>query len=287
METEKFISVIIPTYNRDFFLPKAIDSVLNQTHRNFELIVVDDGSTDSTAELVAGYQQVDGRKIIYLRQENAGPAAARNRGIRAASYDLLAFLDSDDRFDRRKLELQMAAMLADRQCLISHTREIWYRRGRFLNQKRKHRKYSGYIFEHCLPLCAVGMSTVMVKRELFDMVGCFDEDFRCCEDYDFWLRVSMHHPFLLVDQPLTIKEGGRPDQVSVQFATGMDRYRIRALEKLCAGGELTLEQRSQVMHELTRKCRIYGNGCIKHGRLEEGKYYLELPNRYIADPSGS
>lgn len=280
METEKFVSVIIPTFNRRIFLPGAIESVLKQTWRDFELIIVDDGSTDGTGELVSDYQRGCDRKIVYLRQENKGPASARNLGVRNASHNLLAFLDSDDQFDSRKLELQVTAMHAHRQFLISHTQETWYRRGSFLNQKKHHRKYSGYIFNQCLPLCAVGMSTVMVRRALFDSIGYFDEQFRCCEDYDFWLRASLQYQFLLIDQPLTRKEGGRPDQVSVQFATGIDKYRIRAMEKILSGGELSTPQRLMVLEELARKCRIYGNGCIKHGRPEEGRHYLELPGRY-------
>jgi len=275
METEKYVSVIIPTFNRCFLLKKAIESVLAQTYRHFELIVVDDGSTDQTAELLAAYDEV-----IYLRQENSGPAAARNRGVRAAAFDLIAFLDSDDCFDKRKLEIQVAAMRDNPACLISHTDELWFRHGQVLNQKNRHQRAGGFIFAECLPLCAVGMSTVMLRRRLFDAVGFFDEDFPCCEDYDLWLRVAANHAFLLIDRPLTIKDGGRPDQVSYQHRVGMDQFRIRALGKQLAAGTLTARQTELARAELARKCRIYGNGCLKHGRSAEGRYYLELPARY-------
>lgn len=266
------ISVIIPTYNRREFLARAIDSVLDQSWQDFELIVVDDGSTDDTARSVAGY----GGRVRYLYQENRGPAAARNTGVRAAEGELIAFLDSDDRFAPEKLAVQQAAMAARPEYLISHTDEIWYRRGELLHQKKKHFRPNGFIFGECLKLCVVGMSTVMLRREFFAKVGYFDEELPCCEDYDLWLRASVFLPFLKVDRPLTIKAGGRPDQVSVRFRAGMDKFRIRAMVKLLGQQDLSEEQRQLARQELARKCRIFGNGCVKHGRPEEGRYYLEL-----------
>ena len=264
------VSVIIPTHNRAGFLAKAIDSVLVQTYSNFELIVVDDGSTDETQSLLASY----GTALISLSQENRGPAAARNAGIRAARHSLLAFLDSDDQFARNKLALQIAAMEAQPELLISHSQETWLRNGQHLNQKKRHAKEGGDIFARSLELCVVGMSTVMARRELFERVGLFDESFPCCEDYELWLRASAAYPFLLVDASLTVKHGGRPDQVSVQFKTGMDRFRIRALEKLLSSIPLTPDQFRLASAELVRKAVIYGNGCLKHGRLEEGQRVL-------------
>jgi len=271
---EKFVSVIIPTYNRQDFLKKALDSVLAQTYPHVELIVVDDGSEDNTAELVAGC----GGDITYLRQENRGPAAARNRGIKAARHNLLAFLDSDDRFAENKLELQVRAMQENPAYLISHTGETWYRNGRLLNQKIRHQKNSGDIFNQSLELCAVGMSTVMVRRQLFERYGLFDEEYPCCEDYELWLRVSAGQKFLLVDRPLTMKDGGRDDQLSSRYRVGMDRFRIQAIMKIVTAGVLSGEQRKAAMAELRRKCEIYGTGCLKHGKAEEGSYYLNLPD---------
>ena len=270
------VSVIIPTYNRAGFLAQAIDSVLSQAYANFELIVVDDGSTDETQALLASY----GKALVVLRQENCGPAAARNAGISAARHSLLAFLDSDDQFTKNKLALQVAAMEAQPELLISHTQETWFRNGHHLNQKRRHAKESGDLFARSLELCVVGMSTVMARRELFDLVGLFDESFPCCEDYELWLRVSAHHPFLLVDAPLTIKHGGREDQVSVQFRTGMDLFRIRAMEKLLSSTPLIPEQFRLASAELVRKAVLYGNGCLKHNRYEEGQRCLSLAARY-------
>ena len=270
---EKFVSIIIPTYNRGYCLQKAIDSVLSQTYQNFELIVVDDGSEDNTDELVQNY----GSDIVYIKQRNKGPAAARNRGLQAARYDFLAFLDSDDWFAENKLEEQLGAMHEKPACLISHTQEIWYRNGLILNQKTRHKKNTGDIFCQSLELCAVGMSTVMLHRKIFERYGLFDEEYPCCEDYEFWLRVSAEQKFLLVDQPLTLKDGGRDDQVSSLYRVGMDKYRIQAIMKILTSGALTEEQKRAAQAELQRKCMIYGSGCIKHGKVKEGRYYLNLP----------
>nr|MBF0223133.1 glycosyltransferase [Desulfobulbaceae bacterium] len=266
------VSVIIPTYNRAPFLKDAIDSVLGQTYPNIDLIVVDDGSTDQTKEVVKKYD----RRLTYVCQANKGVAAARNRGITESSNMYIAFLDSDDRFERRKIEIQVAAMQENPCCLVSHTQEKWFRRGQFLNQKKRHRKESGYLFSRCLELCVIGMSTVMVRREFFSKVGYFDETMPCCEDYDLWLRASVSLPFLLIDQPLTIKNGGRPDQLSVQHRVGMDAYRIGAIMRLIDSSALSEEQLRQARKELIEKSTILGNGCLKHGKTAEASYYRNL-----------
>jgi len=269
------VSVIIPTYNRRPLLKKAIESVLSQSFKDFELIVVDDGSSDDTPHLISSY----GDRIVSIRRERRGPSAARNRGVEAARAEFVAFLDSDDRWDKDKLKIQIGAMENNPSYLISHTQEIWFRRGKLLNQKKKHQKYHGRIFSRCLPLCVVSMSTVMARKELFRKVGLFDEELPCCEDYDFWLRASVEYPFLLVDEPLTLKEGGRKDQVSYIYRTGMDRYRIKSLVKILSEpGLLSPRQRELTLEELKRKCRIYGEGCLKHNKVTEGKYYLYLPD---------
>ena len=259
---EKLISVIIPTYNRAQSLKKAIDSVLAQSHKDFELIIVDDGSDDNTAELIGSYSH----KIVYLKQDNHGPAAARNKGIEKARYNLLAFLDSDDWFAENKLAAQIKTMQKNSLFRISHTNEIWYRNGQILNQKFKHKKNSGDIFSQSLQLCAVSMSTVMVKREVFEDYGLFDEDFPCCEDYEFWLRVSAEEKFLLLEEPLTLKDGGRADQVSTIYRTGMDKFRIQAIMKILVSGRLNDHQTDLALNELESKCRIYGTSLCAWAR---------------------
>ncbi len=274
------ISVIIPTYNRKPYLERTFASVFAQHLPCDELIVVDDGSTDATVALVEGLAATAAVPIRLLRQENRGAAAARNLGIREARGTLLAFLDSDDWWLPNKLALQSTAMAAHPEFLISHTREIWYRGGQRVNQKKKHDPPHGDIFTASLSMCVFGMSTVMARRELFDRYGLFDEQLPCCEDYDLWLRVGCNESFLLVPEALTGKDGGRPDQLSVMHRMGMDTYRIQSLCTLLDAGVLNAEQQCAAVAELARKCTIYGQGCLKHGRPEEGARYLALAAPY-------
>lgn len=273
------ISVIIPTYNRCDMLKGAIRSVLEQRGVDLELLVVDDGSTDDTRKIVEEIGKQSAVPVRYIFQENAGAAAARNTGIRCAVFDVISFLDSDDRFLADKLRIQSAEMDSSRQ-RISHTREIWFRRGNLLNQKKKHQPPDGDIFAPSLKMCMVGMSTVMIRSSVFDDFGLFDESLPCCEDYDFWLRVAAKEEFLLVDKPLVRKNGGRDDQLSVRYRQGMDKYRIRSLVKLLDSGLLDRSRFKLALEELERKCLIYGNGCLKHGRSDEGRVILQLPQRY-------
>ena len=193
------ISVIIPTYNRAFFLDRALNSVLRQSLPCNEILVIDDGSEDETRVCVDRFSASCPMPVRYIYQNNRGPSAARNRGIEEADFSCLAFLDSDDHWQKKKLEVQYNALGKKPDSMISHTKERWLRRGHHLNQKKKHIPGDGDIFNHCLQLCAVGMSTVMVRKQIFAEAGMFNEKMRCCEDYDLWLRVSSRYPFLLVD----------------------------------------------------------------------------------------
>ncbi|MBI9086974.1 MAG: glycosyltransferase [Desulfobacterales bacterium] len=264
------ISVIIPTFNREWALAGAVDSVLAQNGSDFELIVVDDGSTDRTEAVLAAY----GGRIRVLRQSNGGVSAARNAGIAAARGCLIAFLDSDDRWLPEKLAVQKAFFDARPEALICQTEEIWVRNGVRVNPRRRHRKPSGDIFLPSLELCLVSPSAVMMRRNLFDQVGLFDETLPACEDYDLWLRVSCRFPVHLIDQPLIVKQGGHADQLSRM--PGLDRFRIQSLHNLLEGDLLNPGQRAAAAATLGTKCRIYAAGCRKRGRVEEAEYYEDL-----------
>lgn len=273
------ISVIIPTYNRSKRLRKALESVVRQRLLPTEVIVVDDGSTDETPQLIARIRENSPLNLLYHFQPNRGPAAARNRGIDMASGNYLAFLDSDDEWHRDKLARQYEAMRANPHYLVSHTQERWLRNDTHLNQKKYHHPRHGDIFSQALKLCCVGMSTVMTRKELFDRYGLFDESLRCCEDYDLWLRVAASEKFLLVEQRMTVKHGGRPDQVSNTFRVGMDRFRIQALAKMVSDISVQQDRRDGACRELIRRCTLYGMGCEKHGKTTEASFYLDLADR--------
>ena len=264
------VSVIMPTYNRAWTLKDAVDSVLLQDYPNIELVVIDDGSEDNTQELLETYKN----EITVLRQENKGVSAARNKGIRQSRGEFIALLDSDDAWDKKKISCQMEFFKDHPEALICQTQEIWIRNGKKVNPKVKHKKPSGMIFEPSLDLCLVSPSAVMMKRQLFDMKGYFNEKLLVCEDYDLWLRVSSTLPVFLIDKPYTIKRGGHKDQLS-NFHS-QDKFRIRSLSALMESGILTQEQTEKAKKVLKKKCTIYGNGCIKRGKKEEGEYYLAM-----------
>jgi len=274
------VSVVIPTYNRVKLLGRALFSVLKQTVKCSEIIVIDDGSTDMTVDFLKEVSENSEIPLKIVQQSNKGPAAARNCGIKHAENEYIAFLDSDDHWHKNKIEMQYGILDKSPEYLISHTKEKWLRRGVHLNQKKKHIPRHGDIFDHCLQLCAVGMSTVMAKKDLFLQTGLFDETLRCCEDYDFWLRVSCRFPFYLVDAPLTVKEGGREDQISNIYRIGMDRIRIYAMKKIIDSKILDEKQWLLALQEFERKCIVFGRGCLKHGKEETGRYYLELAELY-------
>ena len=270
MKHNPLVSVIIPTYNRAWTLKDAVDSVLLQDYPNIELIVVDDGSQDDTDKLLDLYQN----RIRVLRQENQGVSAARNRGIKTSQGQFIALLDSDDAWDKRKISCQMAFFNDHPDALICQTEEIWIRNGRKVNPRLKHKKPSGMIFEPSLNLCLVSPSAVMMKRQLFDIKGYFNEEFIVCEDYDMWLRVSSTLPVFLIDKPYTIKRGGHADQLSSFHS--QDKFRIRSLSALIESGNLKPDQLEKAKAVFKRKCDIYGNGCIKRGKRQEGDSYLAM-----------
>ncbi len=268
------ISVIIPTYNRGWIINEAIDSVLAQDYINFELIVVDDGSTDNTHDILDSCHN----NFLVLRQNNKGVSAARNRGLAAASGRLIAFLDSDDFWLPQKLSRQVDFFQSNPDALICQTEEIWIRNNVRVNPKKRHKKPSGMIFEPSLSLCLVSPSAVMIKKNLFEEVGLFDETLPACEDYDLWLRISCMHPVHLIDTPLIIKRGGHDDQLSE--SPGLDKFRIKAIKKVIESGLLSTAQYQTAVETLKEKCDIYASGCRKRGRIGEAAYYKALAKRF-------
>ena len=268
------VTVIIPTYNRGWILQDAIDSVLDQDFSDYELIVVDDGSSDNTREILGAY----GDRITVLRQPNRGVSAARNRGINEAAGQLIAFLDSDDLWLPGKLSTQVEFFEDNADAVINQTQEIWIRNGQRVNPKKRHHKFSGMIFERSLALCLVSPSAVMIKKSLLEAVGGFDENLPACEDYDLWLRISCRYSVHLIDIALIIKRGGHDDQLSK--AAGLDKYRIQSLMKLIDGDLLTPQQYRAAVLALREKIKVYAGGCRKRGRQEEAEYFTGLAEKF-------
>lgn len=271
------VSVIIPTYDRWPMLGEAVESVLAQSFTDYELIVVDDGSSDGSANKIGSLA----RDIRIIVQPRRGVSAARNHGARVARGRYLAFLDSDDLWRPRKLAVQTAFMMEHPDIGICQTEEIWIRRGVRVNPKAKHRKPSGDVFRASLELCLVSPSAVMMTKDLFDALGGFDENLPVCEDYDLWLRVAVRHPVPLIRAPLVVKRGGHADQLSHSL-WGMDRYRVAALGKLLRAG-VCGEKRAWVVNALERKIAVLAQGARRRGKETQARAYERVLGEFIQE----
>ncbi len=194
------VSVVIPAYNAERFVAKAIDSVLNQTYRDYEIIVVDDGSTDNTLEVLKSY----GDKVRYVRQSNKGASAARNTGIRHANGKYIAFLDADDVWFSQKLEKQVK-VLDERPefgLVYSNVEFPSRQNGVVQTQFDLKRPYSGKILSKLIVMNAIPTSTVVARKECFEKVGLFDESLVASEDHDMWIRIATRYDATYLEDPL-------------------------------------------------------------------------------------
>lgn len=219
------ISVVIPSYNRAGYIEKAIDSILQQKVENLEIILIDDGSTDDTRELV---QNKYGNKVQYFYQENQGISGARNSGIKKAQGDYVAFLDSDDYWCPGKLEKQMA--LAEERpeygLLASCCASIRID-GSFRETNRKGK--SGWVLKDLFWANFIRTSSVIIRRDCFNRVGLFDDKLKECEEYDLWLRMADVYPVGFINESLSVYVDN-PKGVSTDSLVGR-LYRLRTLEK--------------------------------------------------------
>ena len=268
------VGVVVPVRDRAGMVCEAIASVLAQTHHDFTLVVVDDGSSDGSAE--AAEAALDGAPAgsRVLRQQARGVAAARNAGAAAVDSAWLAFLDSDDLWLPEKLAAQMAWLDARSSYRIGQTGERWIDDGRHRNPRGWHRKEE-WLFPRCLERCLVSPSAVVIRRDLWEAVGGFDASYPVCEDYELWLRVALREPVGLVDDPLVVKRGGHADQLS-RSTWGLDRWRVAALVKLLGSGVLDAGQRSAVLAVLRAKCAVLAKGAGRRGRADEAERYRSM-----------
>ena len=264
------ISVVIPTFNRISLVARAIDSVLKQSLNPYEIIVVDDGSDDGTSEMI----QNKYKSIKLIQQQNNGVSAARNNGIKHAKGDWIALLDSDDEWTEKKLENQVDRLIKTPEYDFCHTNEIWIRNGVRVNQRKKHEKYGGYIFDKCLDICRISPSSVLFRKNILDHVGWFDDQLPVCEDYDLWLRITAEYRILFIDDPLIIKYGGHDDQLS-HGVEGIEFFRIKSLENLLDRTELSTDNRVFAIQMIIKKYNIYLNGLVKRKKQGEADQIKE------------
>ncbi len=253
------ISVVIPSFNRAAPLQRALQSVVEQRSPVDEIIVVDDGSTDGSAERIT--RRFSGIRLI--RQPNLGVSAARNRGIAAARHEWIALLDSDDSWQADKTERLRATALSRPGYELYHSDEIWVRRGQRVNPMHKHRKSGGWIFRDCLPRCVISPSAAVIRKSTLESLGLFDEALPACEDYDLWLRLCHRYPVCYIDRPLITKYGGHDDQLSQRYPA-MDRFRIRSLARLLDSATLARGDFDAARGVMLNKLDILINGAMRH-----------------------
>ncbi len=257
------VSAIIPVFNRAAKVVEAIESVRGQTLPVAEIVVVDDGSTDGSAEAAGAFPDVR-----VVKQERRGVSAARNAGIARSDGEYIAFLDSDDVWHADKIAVQWNFMKSRPQIPLSHTDEIWIRKGRRVNRRKGQKKHGGSIFTQCLETCFIAASTVMVRRDLFDVTGLFDESFSACEDYDLWLRVACRSEIGYIDRPLATRHDGHGDQLS-HIVPYLDRFRVDAIVKLFATDILSDRQVRNAAGALVKKTNVLLAGLEKKGLHRE------------------
>jgi glycosyltransferase involved in cell wall biosynthesis len=264
----KLVSVVIPTYNRRHLVVEAIESVLAQTYRPLEIIVVDDGSTDGTEEELSRFKD----KLRYLRQENRGPSAARNLGIRAATGEFVALLDSDDLWEPAKIEKQVALMERSPQVGVV-----------FCEIQRLNVTTGETVVRHCprdlrgdlrrellRRNCVIGSdSAVVVRRACFDQIGVFDEGLQQAEDWDLWIRISRHFHYDFVAEPLvTIRTHG--DNLHQQVRV-MHEYQLEVIRRAFERDPVDSGN-----HLLRRRTLAYIHFDAGGEYLTAGKYGLAL-----------
>ncbi|HUA90627.1 MAG TPA: glycosyltransferase [Steroidobacteraceae bacterium] len=304
------VSVVVPTYNRAYCLPQALDSVLAQSYANLEIVLVDDGSTDDTRALVQQRWQHEPR-VRYIHQPNGGVSAARNRGLREARGSFIALLDSDDTWMPWKLQAQIACLDAFPEAgMIWSDMKAIDPDGRVLDERYLRRMYQAYrwfppgtlfpvtrrlgelmspapeplrdatvgygeIFSPMVMGNLVHTSTVLLRRARYEQVGLFDETMRTGEDYDFHLRTCRAGPVAFLDAASIRYQCGRADQLSrPEFTLEIARNFVRTVHR-------TLERdRAQVALPkwMIRRCLADGHLWVGETALAAGQHRLARAN---------
>ena len=275
--TDNFlVSVIIPTYNRLPFLVPALNSVLEQTCRIHEIIVVDDGSTDGTVEFL----HKNFPAVSVISQKNQGVSSARNTGIRKATGEWIALLDSDDLWLPEKIEKQVHFLSRNKSYQACQTLEKWIRNGNHVIPPKYLDKSENGLFQRSLQRCIICPSSVLLHSTIFKEIGLFDESLPLCEDYDFWIRLLLKNKIGLLEELLVIKNGGHDDQLSMS-TWGLDRYRIQSLEKIVTAEILDQVQEKMILETLIKKIHLSIQGFQKHNKMGESENYMKKKDKAL------
>ena len=264
------VSVIIPAYNAQAYLPETIDSVLAQTYSDYELIVVDDGSKDRTVSIVKQYQTMYPEKIKLILKENGGPASARNLGVKAASGEYIAFNDADDLWLPSKLEKQINLF----EKLAPHVGLVYNKSKKFDNdgiwtlpEKFIKIPVKGWIYKDLLKDNMIPNQSVIVRKKCFDEVGLFDESPKVVssEDYDMWLRIAMKYEVSFIDEVLSLYRE-HPQGINKNYAKAISAE-VKVLEKHSNIVEGNIELEGKIKNAYSQQLYNLGYFYLKEGRM--------------------
>tara|TARA_A100001015_G_scaffold291766_1_gene366331 strand:- start:653 stop:2044 length:1392 start_codon:yes stop_codon:yes gene_type:complete len=261
------ISVIIPTFNRENYIKRAVESVLKQDYANKEILVINDGSSDKTLEVLKPYK--DQIKLIS-HEKTLGISAARNTGIKHSKGNWIAFLDSDDEWNKDKLTTQVDFIRKNSFYNIIQSEEDWVRNDKPITQKKHLQKKGGWIFKDLLNRCSIAASNILIHHSIFNTIGYFDTQLPVCEDYDLWCRIARHYPIGLVPHVGHIRYAGHNDQLSSKYLA-MDRFRVFSLKKQLKQEE-SVYFKEMIRKELEKKQKIIDTGAKK--RSHKGQTWI-------------
>jgi glycosyltransferase involved in cell wall biosynthesis len=269
------VSVIIHTYNNEKFIAETVESVLNQTYRDYEIIVVDDGSVDGTRDALKPYMQ----KIRYHYKENGGIASAKNAGIKLSQTEYVAFLDHDDLWVSDKLQLQMECFMENPQVGLVYAKYTSFRDGKELRTKPE-KGYSGWIFKELLAKSFIQTSTVVVKMECLNAVGPYDESFSLGDEYDMFLRISKKFQCGFIDKGLTRYRVHDTNASKDDFL--FDNENLGVYKKIYNNvTSLDTEEKKILRKRIARYSMKVAEGLNSQGKLEESKEYQKEALRYL------
>ncbi|KHE91212.1 MAG: glycosyltransferase family 2 protein [Candidatus Scalindua rubra] len=269
------VSVIIHTYNNEKFIAETVESVLNQTYKDYEIIVVDDGSVDATRDALLPYMH----GIRYHYKENGGIASAKNAGISLSQAEFIAFLDHDDLWAPDKLRLQMECFNENPQVGLVYAKYTSFRDGKDLRTKPE-KGYSGWIFKELLSKSFIQTSTVIVKRECLDAVGPYDESFSLGDEYDMFLRISNKFQCGFVDKGLTRYRVHDTNASNDDFL--FDNENLGVYKKIYNNfTDLDGEEKKILRKRIAGYSMKVAEGLYRQGKLEESKQYQKEANNYL------
>lgn len=277
------VSVIIPVYNSEKTVGEALDSAAAQTYADYEIIVVNDGSTDQSEGVVKKYMHPP-LNVIYVEQMNKGAAAARNTGMRMAQGELIAFLDADDLWDKDRLTVAVQAIAANPQAGLvfsdmRHMLDGTLMHASYLHERGYRYLSGGEVYDNLLKENFIFTPTVTLRRDLLKDIGCFDETLPIAEDYDLWLRIARKYKVHYIDRPLVTRRRIGSNITENREAYALSCIRLR--EKLLNVHQAEPERRKLIENQIKRDHCNLGYILFDTMKLKESRkiFYQTLSGR--------